>query len=80
MTFVTFENEVKLTRFELGLRLALVFLCTEFSEDTSTISSDTEQKPFAYAAILNDLCDLENKVKVTQWSLSCPGASVYQIW
>ena len=36
------ENEVKVTRFYSGLRLALVSLCTKFSE---TISSDIKQKP-----------------------------------
>ena len=28
------ENKVKVTRFELGLHLALVLLCTKFGEDT----------------------------------------------
>ena len=39
------ENEVKVTRFELGLLLALVHQCTKFSEDTSNISLDIERKP-----------------------------------
>ena len=36
------ENEVKVTQFKLGLRLALVLLCTTFGEDALNISSDIE--------------------------------------
>ena len=52
-------------RFKLGLRLALVVLCTKFGEDTSNLSSDIEQKPYFICVALNNLCDLKNKVKVT---------------
>ena len=31
------KNEVKVTQFELHLRLDLVLLCTKFGEDTSNI-------------------------------------------
>ena len=34
------ENKVKVTQFELGLRPAVVFLCTKFGEDTWNISAD----------------------------------------
>ena len=37
------ENKVKLTWFEIGLRLALVVLCTKFGEDTSNVSLDIER-------------------------------------
>ena len=50
------ENEGKFTKFNLGLRLAVVPLCTKFSETSSNISSDIEWKPFC--KILNILCDL----------------------
>ena len=72
------ENEVKLTRFYLGLCLALVRLCIKFSETLSNKSSDNKQKPFQI--ILNELCNLENKVKVTRSRPPCPGASVYYIY
>ena len=64
-----FENEVGVTQFEVGLRLALVLLCTTFGEDRSNISSDIERKPSCICRRLNDLCDLENEVKVTQFKL-----------
>ena len=32
------ENEVRVTRFEIGLRLVLVLQCPQFGEDTSNIS------------------------------------------
>ena len=40
------ENEVKVTRFHLVLRLALVPLGAKFSEIASNISSDIKRKPF----------------------------------
>ena len=46
-----------------------MFLCTLFGEDTSNISSDIERKPSFTCQRLNDLCDLENEVKVTQFEL-----------
>ena len=62
------ENEVTVTRFYIGLHLALVPLCTKFSETSSNSSSDIKQKPFQIT--LNDLHNLENKVKVTKFELS----------
>ena len=32
------ENEAKVTRFEIGLRLVFLLHCTEFGEDTSNSS------------------------------------------
>ena len=61
------ENEIKVTRFYLGLHLALVPLCTKFSETLSNISSDIKPKPFQIT--LNDLHNLENKVQVTRFEL-----------
>ena len=43
------EIEVKVTRFELGLCLDLVLLCTKFGEDTLNSSLDIEQNHLAYA-------------------------------
>ena len=63
------ENEVKVTQFKLGICLALVLLCTIFGEDTSNSSSDIEQKPSFIHQRLNDLCALENEVKVTQFEI-----------
>ena len=39
------DLEIKV-KIEHGLPLALVLLCTKFGEDTSTISSDIERKPY----------------------------------
>ena len=61
------ENDVKVTRFYLPLRLALVPLCTKFSKTLSNSSSDIEQKPFQMT--LHDLRNLESKVKVTRFEL-----------
>ena len=47
------ENNVKDTRYELGLCLALVVLCTEFGEILSNIYSDFERKSFQMT--LNDI-------------------------
>ena len=40
-------------------------LCTKFSETSSNSSSDIKQKPFQMT--VNDLHNLENKVKVTMF-------------
>ena len=40
------EIRVKVTRFETGLRLALVPLCTKFGENLSNISTGIEWIPF----------------------------------
>ena len=40
------ENEIKITRLHLVLRLALVPLFTKFSETAWNISSDIKRKPF----------------------------------
>ena len=40
------ENKVKVTQFKPCLCLALVLLCTTFSEKMSIIASDIERKPF----------------------------------
>ena len=45
------ENLVKVTQFELGLRLAQVLLCTKFVKDTRSIFSNIEQKPFLMAFV-----------------------------
>ena len=50
--------------FYLGLHLALVPLCTKFSETSSNSSLDIKQKPFKMT-----LNDLVNKVKVTRFEL-----------
>ena len=60
------ENEVKVTRFYLGLCLILVPLCIKFSETLPNISSDIKRKPFQIN--LNDLCDLEKKDKVMRFN------------
>ena len=65
--FRDLENVVKVTRFYVGLRLALVPLFTKFSVTSSIISSDIKRKPFQMT--LNDLRNLENKVKVTRFEL-----------
>ena len=57
-----FENEIKVTWFEHGLRPALVLLCTKFGEDMSYISSDIEQKPFRMAFVT---------LKITGLRLEC---------
>ena len=78
MTAVTMEIWSRSPSSNLGLLLALMLLCTKFGENTSNIALDIEQKPF-----LNDLHDLENKVKVMRFklgSLPCPGAPVHQNW
>ena len=59
------KNEVKVTRFELGLCLGLAVLCTKFCESLSNISSDIERKSFQMT--LNNIRDLENEVKVTRF-------------
>ena len=63
------ESKVKVTQFKPGLCLALVLLCTILGDDTSNISSDIEQKPSFICQRLNDLCHLENEVKVTRFEL-----------
>ena len=40
------DNNVKVTRLELGLCVAWEPLCTKIGESSSNISSDIEQKPF----------------------------------
>ena len=56
-----FENTVKVTRFELGLCLAMGVICTEFGESSSN--------RYWAEITLNDLRDLENEVKVTRFNL-----------
>ena len=56
------ENEVKVIGFHHVLCIALVPLCTKFSETASNMSSDIKQEP--YQMNLNDLDDFEIKVKV----------------
>ena len=64
------ENNVMVTWFKLGLRLNLVLLGTKFGKDTSNISSEIlSGNQLSYSVALNDLCDLENKVKCTQFVL-----------
>ena len=62
------QKKVKVTQLELDLRLAMVLLCAKFGECTLKTSSDIEQEPSSYAAILNDLCDLENEVMVMRFA------------
>ena len=59
------KNKAKVTQCKLGLRLNLVILYTKFGEDTSNISSDIELYPFWM--VVNDICDLQNKFKVTRF-------------
>ena len=61
------ENKVKVTRFKLGFRHALMLPCTRFGEHTSNISSDIKQKPFLINS--NGLLGLEIKVKITKFNL-----------
>ena len=60
------ENKVQDMRFERGLCLALVLLCTEFGEDMLNISSHIEWKS-------SYMCKITfvtlNKVKVTRFEL-----------
>ena len=63
------ENEIKVTWFELGLHRALVLICPNIFEETSNISSDIAQNHPPYLVHLNDFCDPENEVKVTQFEL-----------
>ena len=68
MAFVTLKK-VKVTMFNLRLRLALVPLCTKFGENTSNISWIFSGNHLSHPVALNDLCDLQNKVKVTLFKL-----------
>ena len=58
---------------DLGLRLALVLLCTKFGEVGSNIFQILTENHLAlhlsYVVAFNDLCDLENQVKVTRFKL-----------
>ena len=58
----------KVRMFSPHIHLAQVPLY-KFCDDTSNISSDIQQKPYFISRSLNDLCDLGNKVKVTQFKL-----------
>ena len=51
--------------------LNVVFACSgaKFGEYMSNISSDIERKQSSYGISLNDICDLENKINVTQFEL-----------
>ena len=69
MTFVNLKKRSRSPGFELSLRHALVLMCSKFGEDTSKIFQIMSENNFPYAFTLNDLCDLENKVKVTQFEL-----------
>ena len=75
------ENEVKVTLFELGLRLVLVLQCTKCCKDKSNISWNIEQKPSF----------ISHRPKWPPWpckwghpfrtlSSTYPCASVYHIW
>ena len=55
-----------------------MLLVTIFGEETSNISSDIERKPSFIYRCPNDLCGLENKVKVTQFELGLRHALVLQ--
>ena len=59
------DNEVKVTQFKLGLCLALVLLCNIFGEDMSNTLQILSGNHLSYVVASNDLCDLENEVKVT---------------
>ena len=63
------RKKVKVTRFKLGLCRALVFLFTNFGEDTSNISSDIERKPSFICCHLKWPLGPRYKVKVTQYKL-----------
>ena len=56
---------MKFAQFDLCIRLALVFLFTKFHKFPQIISENHT----AYVAILNNICDLENQVKVTRFEL-----------
>ena len=63
---------------ELGLFLPLVFLRTKFCETSLNISFQIlSENNLAYAAIPNDLRDLENKIKVTRFELGLRLALVH---
>ena len=65
------ENNSMSSGLNLVFCLALVLQGTKFTEDTLNISSDIEQKPYISCGVaLNDLCDLENKIKVTWYELA----------
>ena len=73
MTSATLKNEVKGTQFELGLRLALVLLCTNLVRIDQTFLQILSRSHLAYhlsyVVALNDLHDLKNEVKVTRFEL-----------
>ena len=53
------ENEVKVTKFELGLRLALVLLCTNLVRIDQIFFQILSGNNPSYVVALNDLCDLK---------------------
>ena len=63
-------------KFKLHLRLVQVPLCTKFGEDTSNIFQIFSGNHLTYSVTLNYLCDLENKVKGTQFKLDLRHALV----
>ena len=62
------ENEANVTQFELDFRPILVLQCTKFGEDMSNIEI-LSRNHLSSVVCLEDLCDLENEVKVTQFRL-----------
>ena len=62
-------NEVKVTWFELHRSLLWCFCVLYLVRIHQIILQILSRNHLSYAVALNDLCDLENEVKITQFKL-----------